>query len=458
MSASNAKKRTTPGILASALAVPLRGRLLQVSGANALAAVLLAALVAANPGTANAASQPPVPLAAADPAPLTLEQLEEVALRHNPTIVQAAMRVRAARAQWVQTGLPPNPTIGYSGEEIGADGRAGQQGAFVSQEIVTGGKLRLNRAVASHETQQAQDAWEAQRHRVLNDVRAGFCEVLAAQREVALSGQLLEIATGAAKAAEMLVQNKEASRVDLLLARVEADSVRLQLQTAQNRHLAAWRRLAATLGTSDMGYPTLAGDLDSGWPDLNWEATVQRLLSDSPQLAQARSGVARARCFLSRQCAERVPNLEFRVGLAHDNASGKDITNAELGLPLPLLNRNQGNIARAHAELAAAEAEVRRVELALQERLAVRFQQYATARQQVERYRSDILPNARESLELVRQGYRLGEFNYQALLLAQRTYFQTNLAHLESQRQLRISAIAIEGLLLTGGLEPPGSP
>jgi len=438
------------------MVVPLRCRLWPVSGTTALAALLSAVLVAANSSTANAASQPSAPVA--DPAPLTREQLEDIALRHNPTLVQAAMRVRAARAQWVQTGLPPNPTIGYSGEEIGADGHAGQQGAFVSQEIVTAGKLRLNRAIASHETQQAQDAWEAQRQRVLNDVRAGFSDVLAAQQEVVLSGQLVDIATEAAKAAEMLVENKEASRVDLLQARIEADSARLQLQTAQNRHLAAWRRLAATLGASDMGCPTLAGDLDSGWPELTWEATVQRLLSESPQLAQARSGVARARCFVSRQCAERVPNLELRVGLAHDNDSGRDITNVELGLPLPLLNRNQGNIARAQAELAAAEAEVRRLELALQERLAARFQQYATARQQVERYRSEMLPSARESLELVRQGYRLGEFNYQALLLAQRTYFQTNLAHLESQRQLRISVIVIEGLLLTGGLEPPASP
>ena len=77
------------------------------------------------------------------------------------------------------------------GEEIGDERQAGQQGGFVGQEVVTAGKLRLNRAVVSHEIAMAQRQWEIQWLRVTNDVRAAACEVIAAQRTVELDRQLL---------------------------------------------------------------------------------------------------------------------------------------------------------------------------------------------------------------------------------------------------------------------------
>jgi cobalt-zinc-cadmium efflux system outer membrane protein len=124
-----------------------------------------------------------------------------------------------------------------------------------------------------------------------------------------------------------------------------------------------------------------------------------------------------------------------------------------LCLPIPLINRNQGGIRLAQAELIAAQNEMGRVELDLRQRLAAAYGRYANARQQVDRYSRDILPDARESLELVDGGYRQGEFSFLTLLTAQRTYFQTNLAYVEALRQLRENTVAIEGLLLTDSLQ-----
>ncbi len=47
---------------------------------------------------------------------MTIAQLEEMATRCNPTLVQAAARVQAARGQYIQVGLYPNPVIGISGQ------------------------------------------------------------------------------------------------------------------------------------------------------------------------------------------------------------------------------------------------------------------------------------------------------------------------------------------------------
>src|SRR5262249_13330145 len=88
-------------------------------------------------------------------APLTLGDLEQMALQRNPTLAQAAAQVEAARARTLQSGLYPNPTVGYTGERIGAAGTAGElQGLFIDQVIVTAGKLQLNRAKFAQEVSQ----------------------------------------------------------------------------------------------------------------------------------------------------------------------------------------------------------------------------------------------------------------------------------------------------------------
>ena len=209
----------------------------------------------------------------------------------------------------------------------------------------------------------------------------------------------------------------------------------------------------ALLGVPDMKPAHLIGNLEGNLPNLTWEESLRRLLAGSPELAEARAGVERAQAAIARERAERIPNFAVRTGVRYHHPSEDAVATVELGLPLPIFNRNQGNIYRARSQLTAAQQEVRRVELALRERLATVFQSYVNARHDAEKYTTEILPNSKASLELVQAGYRKGEYDYLTLLTAQRTYFQVNLACLESLLKCRSSSVAIEGFLLSGGLE-----
>jgi len=387
------------------------------------------------------------------PATLTLAQLEETAAKCNPTLAQAAARVQAAHGQFLQAGLYPNPVVGYQAVEIGDEGRAGQQGGFVGQEVVTAGKLRLGQQIVAEEIRQAECALQTQRCRVLTDVRRAFYEAFVAQREIDLTNELVRIGEQGVRAAEQLMKAKEAARTDLLQARIEADLAKILQQKACNRHIAAWRGLAAVVGDPALPPVCLVGNLREGIVDCTWEGAMNRLLAESPQLAGAQAGVARAQAALSREWAGRVPNVDLQMGMQYDNATQDQIAGVQVGVPLPIFNRNQGNIRRAQADLIVAQNEVARTRLALQQRLAAVFGQYATARQQVDKYASDIVPNAEETLKLVSAGYRQGEFGYLMLLTAQRTYFQTNLAYLDALRDLRAASAAIEGNLLFDSLQ-----
>ena len=225
---------------------------------------------------------------------LTIEQLEQMAAANNPTLAQASQRVRALQGEQVQVGLYPNPVVGYQAEEIGENGQAGQHGMYLRQEIVTANKLGLNRAVVSHEVEQARWDYEIQQRRVSNAVRSQAYEVLAAQRTLEFTDALVGIGKAAVETADKLYQASQVSQVDVLQARVEANSARLQLAAARKTHEAAWRRLVIVIGMPDMQPAPLADSLDDDLPNLVWNETARQLLEQSPQVAHARSEVERA--------------------------------------------------------------------------------------------------------------------------------------------------------------------
>src|SRR5215471_12605242 len=115
-----------------------------------------------------------------------LAELERMALSRNPTLAQAAAAITSAKGRRLQSGLYPNPSVGYEGEEIrgGAFG-GGEQGFFVQQSIITAGKLGLNRKIGDAEIKGAEAEAEAQRFRILNGVRMAYYRVLAGQEMLA---------------------------------------------------------------------------------------------------------------------------------------------------------------------------------------------------------------------------------------------------------------------------------
>jgi cobalt-zinc-cadmium efflux system outer membrane protein len=398
---------------------------------------------------------PSVPAGGKNAAPsLTLADLEQIALERNPTIAQTEALIRQEQGLMQQVGLYPNPTFGYVRTDSDAPGQTKSQGVFVGQEVVTGGKLRLNRAIENQEV--LAHVWQlrAQRERVLNDVRIRYYDALGAQQAVRTTAQLLDLAEESVKSARELLKGKLVSRVDVLQAEIQAQAVRASLQTAQLRARGAWQQLAAAAGQPNLPCAPLAGNLEENLPELDYHTSLERLLTESPLLAQQQAFIRSARYGVERARAEPIPNLTVQVVAERDYIQNNTSVNTFLAIPLPIFNRNQGNIFNAQGRLAQQATEYERLQLALTDQLASTFQQYAIARTQVKQVRDEILPRARENLDLTRRAYRAGQFGILNLISAQQTYAQANLAYIDALTELHKRGIEISGLLLTGGLNP----
>ncbi len=400
-------------------------------------------------------------------APLSLERLEQMAFENNPTLRQAQAELDAARGRARQAGTFPNPVIGYTAEEVsgGAVIRGGEHGAFIEQQIPLGGKLALSRTVFAREADQAEAALDLQRQRIRSTVRVLFYEALTAERRVEIRQRLAELVSEAVGVSRQLANVGAADRPDVLESEVEALRAQLQLTAARNRQFAVWRQLAAAVGNPSLQPAPLAATLESAVPELDRAGALNAILERSPELQVARRGIDRARAVVSRARRETYPDLFLR-GVAAYNRELLDISAGrpkavgweaafEVGISLPVFNKNTGGIAAARADETRAEAEVRRLELTLESRLAGVFESYLTALRSAEVYRSQILPRAEEAYRLYLARYREMGAAYPQVLIAQRTLFQTTDEYLMTVEQAWRAALQIQGFLVSDALDAP---
>jgi outer membrane protein, heavy metal efflux system len=398
---------------------------------------------------------------------LTLADLERMALAHNPTLPEAQADVSASQGRRLQSGLYPNPTIGYEGREINTDSvyRGGEHGFFVRQPIVTGGKLGLSRQVFTTEAEQAQAEAAAQRQRVLNSVRIAYYRALGAQERVELKADLADLARRAAATSAELANVGQADQPDVLEARVEAGRARLELRAAQSEQESVWEELAATVGDPALAATELAGKLDDPLPALDREQALAAILGQSPEVQAAMQGVTRAEQALKRARAEKSPDIELRGGLDY-NRELLGVMNspvgwegeAEVGVQIPVFNRNQGNVRAAEAELAHARQELERVRLGLRASFAAAFHDYAESGEKVRAYRDQILPDAEKAYQLYLARYREMAAAYPQVLIAQRTWFELREEYADALVSEWESTVVIQGYLLTDGLAAPLAP
>jgi cobalt-zinc-cadmium efflux system outer membrane protein len=387
------------------------------------------------------------------PRQLALADLESWALRNNPTIASAEALVREQQGIWRQSGLYPNPQAGYVRTDPNQPRQSETQGVFLSQEFVTAKKLRLAQAADRQDIEWRRWQLDAQRRRVLNDVRIRFYEVLGSQRAIRETMNMEQLAAEGVQAVERMIAAQQATRPDLLQAEMQLHAFRIAVADARYRHTTAWRQLTNVAGVPRLPPTQLIGDLEHV-PQLDWDTSLRRLLTESPVLRSQRSYVQAARIDVRLARAQAVPNLNLQMVLQHDQVMKYNQVSTLAALPLPIFNRNQGNIDFANAELRHQGQEYQRIELALQDQLAGAFNEYLSAKNHAEVFQRELLPRSKENLDLTVHGQKLGEFDLARVVNARQQYFQTMLAYVDALTALHKVAVEVEGLELTGGLNP----
>ena len=398
-------------------------------------------------------------------APIRLEDFLTLAEKSNPTLAQARATVARSEQQGRQAALPPNPSVAYYADQIrGGSYGGGEQGAYIQQELVLGGKLGLRRGHLPPAGRQRPDRRRrAALPACARDVAQAFTTALTEQAMVQARQSLLKVALDAVATSHRLENLGEADAPDVLQAEVEAEQARIDFVQAQRMYLQAFAMLSAVAGAPRHEVHPLQGDLEQP-PQLDTAQQVAAILADSPSLHRAQQAVAIAEARHKDARRESIPNLTLRAG---EYYSGEQVEGsrkaagpesfAEASIDLPLWNRNQGNVGAANADLERARQEVTRTRLELEQLAEPLAQQYLAARFTAERYRTELLPRSRRAYELYLMKYEQMGAAYPQVLASQRTFFQLRISYLQALHEEWRTALALQNYTLSNGLEQPMS-
>jgi cobalt-zinc-cadmium efflux system outer membrane protein len=374
-----------------------------------------------------------------------------LAVERNPRLARANLAIEAARGRHLQAGLYPNPEVAVNWDELGDRSSPDRLGILtapkVTQTVVTGKKLTLAQAVAAREVDQAALELLAERYAVVGSVRAAFYEAYALQQRADVLDRLVKLADEAVASGKTLLDAQRIARLDFIQLEVERERFRAELQSVKRELPGVYRRLAAVAGNNAAIPAAVSGTFD-GLPDYDPDAAREAVLAFHPQARSARVGVERAQAAVKRAQAEPIPNVTVYAGYvrqfenrSHDGAVG-------VSMPVPVWNRNQGNIRAAQAELGMAIQNVGQTENELAARVAAAYQTYAAARERADVYQNELIPRAEETYKLSLAAFKGGQFEYLRVIQAQRAIAEARLELNKSLGEAWRAAAELSGLLL----------
>jgi cobalt-zinc-cadmium efflux system outer membrane protein len=360
---------------------------------------------------------PPLPSLGEDPPyppgpdgrPLTLADLQKLALANSPLIKQAVARVDEAKGNALQAGLWPNPNVGYEGDTMGTTGGPGYQGGWVEQLIKTANKLQLARASAAADLRSAEvDLFKAQTD-LATRVRGYYFGLLVAEQSVKLNRALVTFTTEIYRnQVELVEKGGFAAAYEPMYLRSLAWQARAALVAGRNRRTSAWKQLAASLGLPGMPPTQVAGRIDVPVPVLDYERVLQKVMSRHSNFRSAEAAVQKAQFDLELAKRTPIPDVDVRFMLQKDRTGPpyELAPSLSVSVPVPVWNRNQGGILQAQAGLARTMEEAHRVRSDLQNTLADAFERYETNRALLAIYRDRVLPDLVEVYRGVYTRYR----------------------------------------------------
>ena len=391
---------------------------------------------------------------------LSLESAIRLALENNPELRASGARVDAAAGRAYQARKWSNPELELSAEDWPVSNGRGfsdaKQTVGIAQTLPFPGKKSLDKRVGGTEVKLSEAELALRRTELVRDVKASFFRVLASERLVEVSTQLVAVAELSAGTARKRVEAGATAYQEQLRAEVQWEQARTELTGFQRELAMAQQFFAALLGRPDLSSAKLTGALAETPEASLMEDTGAERLAQHPSLSAAQANLDRAQ--LANRRARLEPYPDVKVGVSGGRIGETDQSIIQLGfsLPLPILDRGKGKQQEARANVSVAEAELHAVQQQLQREWAIALKRYRTAVEQVANYRERLLPKANEALRLVQTGFEQGKFGFIDLLDTQRTTAEARLAYQQKLLALNVAQAELEALLARnpGELKP----
>ena len=378
---------------------------------------------------------------AAQAQTLTLDSALQTAFANNPDLAAAQWEIDIAQGGRQQAGLIPNPVASWDVEDTRRDSRT--TSIKISQALELGGKRGARIDVASRVQDAAALTLEQRRNTLRAEVIDNYYGALRAQERLDLAQRSMAVAERGLVVANGRVTAGKASPVEATRAQVQVSEIRLELDRAQIGLTDAYRRLAASTGSAAPNFQAVATQNLSA-PTVPSATQLLARLEQTAELRLAELSILQNEASVGLEKAQRIPDLDVSIGSQYDASVRERVNLVGVSMPIPLFNRNQGNVLAATRRADQARDLRNATELRLRTETRQALDLWQSANTEVRAFNQQILPAAQSAVDSATRGFEMGKFGFLDVLDAQRTLIAARTQYLTATAQATDAWVRIE--------------
>lgn len=380
--------------------------------------------------------------------PLTLARALELAQATNPQLAVASAIGEGANAAITTAKARPNPEFNFlTGRQylLQASAAAGAQQHFGVSQLIELPSVRQARLTLAEAGRDSTGFLMSETRLMLRGaVKQAFYQALRRRQEVTMAEENRRIVQDFERRIRIQVEVGEAARLELIRAETELNTATAQLRSAQLRSTTAVAQLRALLSLPASEEIRLDGTLDHALDLPPFAELRVASLASHPSLGRLRAESRRAQANLRNEETLRKPQPTLLS--EYERQPDNHYWRVGVTIPLPFVNKRQGQIAEAAAGISQANASASVLELQLAAQLERAYGEYQVASQQVRAYEDGSLKEAEAALAAAEAAYRLGERGILEVLDAQRVLRSIRYDYLNAQFDRQSARIELEQL------------
>jgi outer membrane protein TolC len=380
---------------------------------------------------------------------LVLPELIQEVLARNPEIVAARKQWEAASQRIVQARSLDDPTVSveFFNTPRNFNVTRTENTIFgLSQSFPFPGKLGLKGDVASRSADMTEQAVRAKERELIARLKQAYYDLFLAHKAIQIHHEQIDLLKQFFEIANAKFRAGKGAQVDVLKAQVELSLLHQNLPVLEQRRETA-QAMLNTLLDRDPRFPLAPpqapreGRFDQDLEDLYRAATTAR-----PELKAAELGVQRSE--QSRALAQRQYYPDFNVSFRRfQNFQANDGFGAYVAMSIPFAfwtkPKYDAGVQEAAAASAAARADLHTLENMTRFQIRDLLAKVRASWEVAVLYRTTVLPQAEQSVEAARVGYRVGKSNFLDLLDADRAWrgFQLEYYRALVEREFRLAEL-----------------
>jgi cobalt-zinc-cadmium efflux system outer membrane protein len=378
------------------------------------------------------------------------------ALEHNLTLLAERYSVTVADARILTAQLRPNPVLTgnvmFPDATVFANNISPREQVIRTDVVLEGGGKRDRRIdVARAARAVAELQFLNTMRTVVLDVENAFVDVALAKLNAALARESLDAFNGLVQVNTERVRTGDLSQVELARSRLAALQFQNEVRQQESKLAIAGNRLNTLLGRSRTRVIDTAGELRRDPGPVDAELLREKALALRPDVLALRRDQARSAADLRLQLAQGKIDYTVSGEVHHQHQPGPPdaagfLYGVYASVPLPIFNRNQGEVARARQEALQLQARVRALEADVNHDVDAAYEAYSAARDVVGTIESQMLAQARDVRSTTEYSYRRGEASFVEFLDAVRAFNETMQSYNQARAEFARSLYTIDSI------------